>query len=70
MILDSLQVFFEYQQLAVEVESETYTFNLPGIVAGVGGSLSLFLGFSCLTSVSALLDLFAKKTADEGIYTH
>ena len=32
----------------METEEEIYIYDFSAIVAGVGGSLGLFLGFSCL----------------------
>ena len=42
------QFWFFYQKTEVEREQETFLYDFSGIVASVGGSLGLFLGFSCL----------------------
>ena len=46
--LSVFQFWFFYQKSIIEREIETFVYDFSGIVASVGGSLGLFLGFSCL----------------------
>ncbi len=50
------EVWFYYQRTEEEHEKEIFLFSFSGIVAGVGGSLGLFLGFSCLQGAFTILD--------------
>ncbi len=43
-----------------EVEEQILIYDFSAIVAGVGGSLGLFLGFSCLQVLVPFLDKLAK----------
>ncbi len=46
----------------VETSREVILYDGNTIVAAVGGSLGLFLGFSCLEFVTCLFDWVARKT--------
>lgn len=50
-----MEIRFPYMREAVYEEFLLYDLN--AIVAGVGGSLGLFLGFSCLGCLGQILDL-------------
>ena len=41
------ELWFFYLKTKVETEEEILIYDFSEIVAGVGGSLGLFLGFSC-----------------------
>ena len=51
-----MQIWLYYQRSHVDQETELFVFDFTAIVAGVGGSLGLFLGFSCLQVANSLLD--------------
>ena len=53
--LSAFQFWFFYQKSIIEREIETFVYDFSGIVASVGGSLGLFLGFSCLQESFELL---------------
>ena len=46
---------------SVETRSEELIFDIVSIVASVGGSLGLFLGFSCLNVSKMIMDWFNLK---------
>ena len=59
-----------YTTLEVEVEVETYVYDIGSFLASVGGNLGLLLGFSCLTVIFASINI-AKKVYEKGIsYCH
>ena len=49
-------VYLFYQNLVVPIEEEYLLFDFNSIVSAVGGSLSLFLGFSCYELVKRCLN--------------
>ena len=46
-------------KMNVETEEQILIYDFTAIIAGVGGSLGLFLGFSCLQAVEPVLDKLA-----------
>ena len=53
-----LMVYFA--NFGVTLTTEYLTYDFSAIVSAVGGSLGLFLGFSCLDGAQKLLGLFGK----------
>ena len=49
-------VVISFESNRSEVQTETLLFGVTSIVASVGGSLGLFLGFSCLDSAVRLME--------------
>ena len=45
--------------MKIETEEEMLIYDFSAIIAGVGGSLGLFLGFSCLQAVEPTLKKIA-----------
>lgn len=43
-----LQIWILYNKAAYELEEEIFLYDVSRIIAAVGGSMGLFLGFSCL----------------------
>ena len=51
----------EYQSFAETLYRETEVYDFDALVASVGGSLGLFLGFSCYECAKRLIDLFPNR---------
>ena len=47
--------------MALETEQQMLWYDFSGIVAGIGGSLGLFLGFSCLNATDTFIDAVFSK---------
>jgi len=59
---DKIDALMFYRQLEVKEIRKTKLFDFNTIISSVGGSLGLFLGFSCLGAAFSLLEwLFEKK---------
>ncbi len=56
----SSKAFMEVETTDVVVVEEYLAFDLNDIVSAVGGSLGLFLGFSCFEALRVAIDLAAK----------
>ena len=50
-----------YPNNQTRIEAEYELFGLTSIIASVGGSMGLFLGFSCLDSAMSLLEKVITK---------
>ena len=50
----------KYETLAVEEQVETLVYDAANFLAQAGGNLGLFLGFSCLSVLICLINLFEK----------
>ena len=55
----NIYVMALYQSFTESVYKETEIYDFNAVVAGVGGSLGLFLGFSCYEYGKRLIDHFA-----------
>ena len=60
MVDDQGSFYIYYGQIAMELKREYTLFDETAIVASVGGSLSLFLGFSCFGLISKLIKTVMK----------
>jgi hypothetical protein len=58
-------IFMYYYEKTVLVKSQTKLVTFNGFVSSFGGSLGLFLGFSCLATLLGLVD-YIKNT----LYKH
>ena len=50
----------KYENLATEEQVETLIYDASNFLAQVGGSLGLFLGFSCLSLFIGVINFFEK----------
>ena len=50
----------KYENLATEEQVETLIYDASNFLAQVGGSLGLFLGFSCLSLLIGIINFFEK----------
>ena len=50
-----------YTSLHVETKKESYVFDFDSALVAVGGSLGLFLGWSCQSIVSSWIDYISDK---------
>jgi len=58
---DKIDLLMFFNQFKVKSIKKTKLFDLNAIIASVGGSLGLFLGFSCLGAVFSFVDWLFKK---------
>ena len=63
---NTISMIFTFKSDEMDVQEETLMIGLPSFIGSIGGSLGLFLGFSCFTFCSNILDklhqLLVKKT--------
>jgi len=52
-------IFFE--TILTEIKSETFLVDFGNLLSSIGGSLGLFLGFSCYTSITFILEYIFKQ---------
>ena len=52
---DTVELLFTYASDEIKIEEETLMIGTSSYIGSVGGSLGLFLGFSCFTSLSCCL---------------
>lgn len=64
------RLYLAFHDDRVQYRAIRHLYDLNGIVAAVGGSLGLFLGFSCADCFSAVVDLAATKRAKKLVSTH
>ena len=50
------ELYFTFSSMTVDYYKEDLMLNLPAVVGAVGGSLGLFLGFSCYGVLSDIID--------------
>ena len=55
------EIGFFYEDTNVAISSEYVLYDFNAIVTSVGGSLGLFLGFSCWQFICKLIDVFDRK---------
>jgi hypothetical protein len=55
------EVYMYYLEKTVRLKSKTKLVTFNGFVSSFGGSLGLFLGFSCLSTLFDLVDYIKKK---------
>jgi hypothetical protein len=62
MVPDGLvRVFIYFESPITEIKSETFLVDFGILISSVGGSLGLFLGFSCFTTLAMVSDFALKK---------
>ena len=59
--LNTSTLYFFYQTTAYEVQEEYLLYDFNSIIASVGGSLGLFLGFSCFQIARTSLKRLVKR---------
>ncbi len=57
---DSAILSISYSSMLVEERIETIVYDLENLLTSVGGNLGLFLGFSCFSTMLAVLEYFYK----------
>jgi len=58
---DTVQANIFFETPITEIKSEAFLVDFGNLLSSIGGSLGLFLGFSCYTSVKAMLEFIFKK---------
>ena len=58
---NTILIYLFYQSTDVKNSQQIPIMTFWGFISATGGSLGLFLGFSCLSSVWTLFDMFEKK---------
>jgi len=56
-----VQAYIYFESDITEIKSEAFLVDFGNLVSSIGGSLGLFLGFSCYTSIIAVLEFIFKK---------
>ena len=51
-----IALYFQFNRLEKEVKEEIYVINTRELIASIGGSLGLFIGFSCYTYSAFFID--------------
>ena len=60
-VQDSILLYIFYQSTDVKNSQQIPIMTFWGFISAAGGSMGLFLGFSCLSSVWSLFDLMEKR---------
>jgi len=55
---DIFELFVFFKSMDVEKRTETFVYDVGNFLTAAGGNLGLFMGFSCLTILIALIDNF------------
>jgi len=58
---DAIDLYFYLGAIHVKKSKQVLLYDFNSIVAGVGGSLGLFLGFSCLGLSNRIIEKFDGK---------
>jgi len=56
-----VKAFIYFESDITEIKSEAFLVDFGNLVSSIGGSLGLFLGFSCYTTITAIMDFMFKK---------
>ena len=56
-----LDIFFNFAREDLEIQEEMYVVSIRDFIASIGGSLGLFIGFSCYTYMACTIDTVFKK---------
>ena len=57
---DGLKMYPYYDSSAVEKQSEVLVYDIPKFLSAIGGTLGLYLGFSCLSILWSALKAYQK----------
>jgi hypothetical protein len=73
MNTEELRIYVYYDNLVVSTTLERLVYDIPAFLSAMGGSLGLYLGFSCLEILFRTVDevlnrYFPTKQKDNGLY--
>ena len=63
----TLWMYTYFDSMIVEIQNEILIYDWPKFLSAIGGTLSLYLGFSCLSMLLVILSSMKRIVHDRGI---